>query len=194
MNRLPTQPGQVRTHQQGGATGLRMEGGHMTEVTTCLIEQLFTRLHVVIVHITTRRHSQPLHIEVHVLHVFRRHVEVLIAEPHHRTFLHLQLSLADLLGVTAVGHTHITGETEFHRQVGMLCLVTRQAELQLTPFVDIVTPSADAPLGIVALSGQRLDLIGIERHHLSHTDMAQRHTDRTEQVVGTDGVGIPFGD
>ena len=101
----------------------------MTEVTACLIEQLFTRLHVVIVHIATRRHSQPLHIEVHVLHVFRRHVEVLIAEPHHRTFLHLQLSLADLLGVTAVGHTHITGETEFHRQVGMLCLVTRQAEL-----------------------------------------------------------------
>ena len=76
----------------------------------------------------------------------------------------------------------------------MLGLVAGESELELAALVDVVGASADAPFGVVALSGQCLYLIGVDGHHLSHTDVAQWYTDGTEEIIGTDAVGIPFRD
>ena len=193
MDGLTTKPRQISTHQKGGTTRFRVKCRHMAQMTTCLIEQLFTSLHISIVDITTSRNGKTLHIEIHVLHILCRHVEHVIGEPHHRAFLHLTLSFTDLFRITAVGHTHITGETQFDCQVGMLCFVARQAKLYFTSLIDIVASSTDAPLGIVTLSRQCLNLIRIKCHHLTHTDMAQRHAYSTEEIIRTDRVSIPFG-
>ena len=90
------------------------------------------------------RHTESVQVEVHVLHVFGRDVEMVIEQSHHRTLLHLRLSLAYLFGVTTVCCTHVRREAKLDSQVCMLCLIARQAELQLATLVDVVAAAASS--------------------------------------------------
>ena len=193
MNGLTTKPGEFGTSQEHGATRLGMEGYHMAEMAACFIEALFALDDIRVVYVTTGWYGQALHIEVDTLHIFCPYIEHIIRKTHHRAFLHLNLTFADFLRITAIGHTHIRGETQFYRQVGMVGFITRESELAFASLSNIVTASADTPLGIVALARQGLNLVRIERHHLSHTYVAQRHTNGAEKVFGLHAVGIPLG-
>ena len=171
-----------------------MQSRDVTEMASGLIEELLARLDISIVDIAAGGNGQSLHIEVYALHIFRRHIEHIIGESHHRTFLHLDLSFTDLLRIAAVGHTHITREAQFHGQIGMMRLIAGESEAEFAAFVDIVTASADAPFGIVALAGKGLYLVLVEGHDLSHADMTQRHTDGTEEILRLDTIRIPLRD
>jgi hypothetical protein len=54
----------------------------------------------------------------------------------------------------------------------MLCLIARETMLQFAALIDVVSTSADAPFWVVAFARQGINLVGIDGHHLSHTDMA----------------------
>ena len=88
-----------------------MQRSHMAKVTFRLIEFLFSFLYLRIIHIPAGRHTQAVHIQVHILHVLGRHVQLVVRKSHHTALIHLYLSLTYLLRITAVGHPHVTGES-----------------------------------------------------------------------------------
>jgi hypothetical protein len=135
-----------------------------------------------------------VHVEVHVLHLFGGHVQLFITEAHHAALRHLQLSFADFFGIAAVGHAHVARESQFHGQVGMLCLVAAQSQLLDAAFGDVVGAAADAIFGIVAFGCQLFDFVAVQRHHLSHAHVAQGDTHGAEQILRADAVCIPFHD
>ena len=137
----------------------------------CSIEILFSPDHSRIVHITSGRHSQSLHIQIHIFHIFRRYIQLVISQSHHTPLIDLCLSFTDLLRITAIGHSHITRKTEFYRQVGMLSFITGYSQRKYTPFVDIITPPTDPIFRIITFCSQSFDLSPVERHNLPHTDM-----------------------
>ena len=130
MDGLAAQPRQAGPVQQNGTAWLGMKRGHMAKMTFRLIEVPFSPFHLLVVHVTARWHTEALHVEVYILHIFRRHLQLGIGEPHHAALTHLHLSFADLFGIAAVSDTHIAGETEFYGQVGMLRLVAGQSQLR----------------------------------------------------------------
>ena len=95
----------------------------MAEMTFRLIKFLFAHLHHRIVDIPACRHSQTLHIKIHILHIFGRDIQLVVKQTHHGTLSHLMLSLADLFRISAVGDTHIARKTKFNCQISVLRLV-----------------------------------------------------------------------
>ena len=121
-------------------------------------------------------------------------VQLVIAEAHQAALTDLRLPFADFLRIAAVGDTHVAGETQLDGQVQVLRLVAGEADARDALLGDVVAAAADAVLRIVAPGGQRLNLAGVDGHHLAHADVAQGDADGAEQVLGRDAVGIPLGD
>ena len=148
--------------------------------------------HTRVIYISSGRHAQALHIEIHVFHIIGWDIQLVVEQAHHTSLVDLPLSFANLLGVSAIGHAHITAESQFYSQVGMLCLIARKTQLQTSSFIDVVSLTTDAKFRIIALSGQCLNLVSIDGHNLSHTYMSQGDTNRTEQVFWSNAISIPL--
>ena len=148
----------------------------MTQMTFRLIELLFSQDHLRIVHITASRNTQTLHIQVHILHVFRRDVELVIRKPHHTSLIDLNLTFTYFFRITTVRNTHITREAQFDRQVEVLRLITRKPDTRNSFLCDIVYSSANSVFRIITFGSQCDDFISVDGHHLSHSHMAQRNT------------------
>ena len=76
---LVAEPGQFRAVEEGGTTGTRAEGGDVAEVALGLIEHPFAVLHLGVVHVAARWHTEGVEIEVDVLHVARGDIELVVA-------------------------------------------------------------------------------------------------------------------
>ena len=159
-----------------------MQGGDMAKVAFGFIELLLSFDNLFVIHIAAGRHTQTLHIEVYVLHILRRYIQLVVGQPHHAALLHLQLPFTDFLRITAVGHSQIAGEAQFHGQVCMLGLVARQSQTFHAFLHNVITASANTVFGVITFGGKRLNLFRVERHHLSHSHMPQGDTNRTEQI------------
>ena len=127
MNCLTTQPRKAGSVQQYRTTWFCVQGGYMAEMALRLIKILLTLDHLFIIHIATCRNTKALHVEVYILHLFCRYIQLGIRKSHHTALIYLCLSFTDFFGIAAVRNSHIAGETKFHCQVGMLCFITGQA-------------------------------------------------------------------
>ena len=155
----------------------------MAKVAFGFIELLLAFDNLFVIHIAAGRYPQALQVEVHILHILCRYIQLIIRQPHHTALFHLQLPFTDFFRITAVGNSQIAGETQFYGQVCMLCLVTRQSQTLHTFLRNVITASANAVFGIIAFGSKRLNLFRIERHHLSHSHMPQGDANRTEQIL-----------
>ena len=140
-----------------------------------------------------------MQVEVDVLHVFGGDLEPAIGQSHRTRLRNLRLPFRNFLGIAAVGHTHVAREAEFHGEVGVLRLVARKSELIFAALEDVVGATGDAVFGIVALARQVFDFFAVERHHLSHADVAQRNAHADVEIFRTYrfavGTGfVPIGD
>ena len=193
MNGLPSQPWQLRIIEQHRAPRFGVQRRHMTQVALRLVKVLLPLHYLRIVHIAPGRYTQRLQVKIHILHVLRAYVQLIIRQPHHTTLTHLALPFTNLLRIPAVGSPHVARETQLHSQVGMLRLVARQSQAPHSPFDDVVTPPADAIFGVIAFCRQRFNLHRIQCHHLPHAHVAKRNAHRAKQILRLDLLRIPFG-
>ena len=214
MNRLTAQPRQFRAVEERCAARSGVECRDVAEVTLRFVELLlayadefplgngaaFVRGGLLRAAQPSGRHTEAVQVEVHVLHVLGRNVELVIKQSHHRTLLHLRLSLAYLFGVTTVRCTHVRREAQLDGQVRVLCLITRQAELPYAALGDVVAAAAYPKLRVVRLRRKLFYLVAVESHHLSHADVPKRNAYRAEKLIRVDGFAclsvalVPVGD
>ena len=164
----------------------------MAKMTFGLIEFLFTLNDLWIIDITASRHTKALHIQIYIFHILGRYIELSIRESHHTALINLCLPLTNFFRITAVRHTHIAGEAQFHRQIGMLGLIAGQSQAIHSFFCYIIATTANTILGIITLSGKSFYFFRIKCHHLPHTDMTQRNTYCTEKIFRGYLIGIPI--
>ena len=152
VNGLVAQPRQLGAIEQLSATGFGVQCGDMTQVALGLEELLFADgdhlafrdLALFVADLCGRatqpsgRNAQSVQVEIDIFHILCRDLQLVVEQSHHRPLLHLVLPLTDLLGVAAVGDAHIAGEAQLHGEVGVLCLVARESQLQTAALCDVV--------------------------------------------------------
>ena len=202
MNRLAAQPRQFCAVEERCAARSGMERRDVTEMTLRFVEHLFANRdefplvdgaaficgRLLCATQSSGRHAESVQVEVHVLHVLGRDVEMVIEQSHHRTLLHLRLSLAYLFGVTAVGCAHVRREAKLDGQVRVLCFVARQSQLTDAAFGDVIASAAYPVLRIVRLRRELFYLVTVQSHHLAHANVPKRNANCAEELFWIDGL------
>ena len=200
VNRLAAQPRQFCAVEEGCAARSGMQRRDVTEMTLRFVEHLFANRdefpfvdgaaficgRLLCAAQSSGRHAEAVQVEVHVLHVLGRDVEMVIEQSHHRTLLHLRLSLAYLLGITTVRCAHVRREAQLDGQVRVLCFVARQSQLTDAALGDVIASAAYPVLRIVRLCRELFYLVAVQGHHLTHANVPKRNANCAEELSRVD--------
>ena len=163
-----------------------MQRGNVAQVAAGPVKRLLALLHDRIVNIAARRNTQRMQVEVDVFHILRRNLYPVMTVSEH-----LRLPFGHFQRITVVRDAQVGRKSQFDRQVGMLRLIARHADILPAALGNVVQPAGNPVFGIVAASGELFELDRVKRHHLPHADMAQRNADVDDQILRSDAVGIP---